>query len=190
MTDNQMGATLVSSWQWRTGSDFSLILLDETPDPFFNVYYSGWDATGDVPFGSVGIHHPSGDEKALALNDDPLLATDYYGYGSHQWEVSEWEQGTTEGGSSGSCLYDPATRLCVGTLTGGIASCSNPTGYDIYGRMDAHWSGNGTPTTRLSDWLDPLGTGALVLAGRDSFALIFADDFESGGTGRWSAHFP
>ncbi len=190
LTDNQTGATLVSSWQWRTGSDFSLLLLDETPDPSFNVYYSGWDATGDVPLGSVGIHHPSGDEKALALNDDPLLATNYYGNGSHQWEVSEWEQGTTEGGSSGSCMYNPANRLCVGTLTGGTASCSNPSGYDIYGRMDAHWTGDGTPAGRLSDWLDPLGSGVLTLAGRDSSSSIFFDGFETGDTSRWSASSP
>ena len=188
--DHQIGATLVSSWQWLTGSDFSLILLDEMPDPSFNVYYSGWDATGDAPLGSVGIHHPSGDEKALALNDDLLLATNHYGHGSHQWEVSEWEQGTTEGGSSGSCLYDPASRLCVGTLTAGTASCTNPSGYDIYGRMDAHWTGNGTPTSRLSDWLDPLGIGDLTLAGRDSDSTIFFDGFETGNTSRWSASSP
>lgn len=189
-TDNQSGATLVSTWQWRTGSDFSLVLLDQTPDPSFNVYYSGWDATGDVPLGSVGIHHPSGDEKALALNDDPLLATDYYGFGVHQWEVSEWEQGTTEGGSSGSCMYDTASRLCVGTLTAGTASCTNPSGFDIYGQMSAHWTGGGTTSNRLSDWLDPLGTGVLTLTGLDSGFVIFFDAFETGDTSRWSASLP
>ena len=189
-SQNQSGATLVSSWQWLSGSDFSLILLDETPNPLFNVYYSGWDATGNVPVGSVGIHHPSGDEKALALNDDPLLVENYYGNGSHQWRVEEWEQGTTEGGSSGSCIYDPANRLCVGTLTTGSASCSNPSGFDIYGRMDVHWNGDGTPAGRLFDWLDPLGIGVLTLAGRNPDSHIFSDGFESGDLASWSSAVP
>lgn len=167
LTQSQSGATLVSLWEWQTGSDFTLILLDETPDPLFNVYYSGWDATGDIPPGSVGIHHPSGDEKAISFNNDPLIPENYYGAGSYQWRVSQWEQGTTEGGSSGSCIYDPTSQLCVGTLTAGTASCTNTAGYDIYGRMDAHWTGNGTSSGRLSDWLDPLATGALTLEGRN-----------------------
>ena len=172
LAQNQSGATLVSLWAWTTGSDFTLVRLDQTPDPVFNVYYSGWDASGNIPPGSVGIHHPSGDEKAISFNDDPLDKVNYYGFGSYQWRINHWEQGTTEGGSSGSCIYDPTSRLCVGTLTAGTAACNDPlgppAGYDIYGRMDVHWTGDGTPQSRLSDWLDPLATGALTLAGRDS----------------------
>lgn len=168
LVQNQSGSTLISLWEWRSGSDFALVRLDQVPDPSFNVYYSGWDATGNIPPGSVGIHHPSGDEKSISFNDDPLDYDDYYGSGSHQWRINQWEEGTTEGGSSGSCIYDPVSQLCVGTLTGGTASCTVTSGYDIYGRMDVHWTGNGTAGGRLSDWLDPLATGALTLAGRDS----------------------
>ncbi len=168
LAQNQSGSTLVSLWEWQSGSDFTLVRLDQTPDPAFNVYYSGWDATGSIPSGSVGIHHPSGDEKSISFNTDPLEYDNTYGSGSHQWRISQWELGTTEGGSSGSCIYDPVNRLCVGTLTAGIASCGNMAGYDIYGRMDVHWTGDGTPEGRLSDWLDPLATGALTLAGHDS----------------------
>lgn len=167
LTQNQSGASLAALWEWRFGSDFALVVLDEQPDPLFNVYYSGWDATGNEPGSSVAIHHPSGDEKAISFDNDPLVMTDYYGQGNHQWEVGQWEVGTTEGGSSGSCIYDSTSQLCVGTLTAGTASCSLPSGYDIYGRMDAHWTGDGTPAGRLSDWLDPLGTGALTLQGRN-----------------------
>ena len=168
LAQNQSGSTLVSLWEWQSGSDFALVRLDQTPDPAFNVYYSGWDATGNIPSGSVGIHHPSGDEKSISFNTDPLEYDNFYGSGSHQWRITQWELGTTEGGSSGSCIYDPVSQLCVGTLTAGNASCANTTGYDIYGRMDVHWTGDGTPEGRLSDWLDPLATGALTLAGRDS----------------------
>ena len=109
------------------------------PDPGFNVYYAGWDATGDAPQASVGIHHPNGDEKAISVDDDPLTAEDYYGNGEHQWRVGQWEVGTTEGGSSGSCIYDAANGLCVGTLTAGAASCGNPAGHDIYAQATICW---------------------------------------------------
>ena len=165
LAQNQSGASLVSLWEWRFGSDFALILLDEIPHPTFNVFYSGWDATGTIPASSVGIHHPNGDEKSISFDNDPLLKENYYNNGDHQWRVERWDDGTTEGGSSGSCIFDAANGRCIGTLTAGTASCSNTAGYDIYGRMDAHWTGDGTPSGRLSDWLDPLGTGALTLAG-------------------------
>jgi hypothetical protein len=172
LADNQSGATLVSLWEYETGSDFALIRLNQIPDASFNVHYAGWDASGTIPPGSVGIHHPNGDEKAISFNDDPLAKVNFYGFGNHQWRISEWEEGTTEGGSSGSCLYNPSNGLCVGTLSAGTASCGNPTGFDIYGRMDAHWIGDGSSSGRLVDWLDPLGTGALTLAGADPGGLV------------------
>jgi hypothetical protein len=172
LAQNQSGATLVALWRVEFGSDFALIELDQTPDPTFNVYYAGWDASGSIPPGAVGIHHPNGDEKAISFDEDPLTMVDAYGNGSHQWRIGQWEQGTTEGGSSGSCIFNPANGLCVGTLTAGVASCSNPDGWDIYGRMDAHWEGDGSSSGRLRDWLDPLGTGAVTLQGLDPDGIV------------------
>ena len=42
-----------------------------------------------------------------------------------------------------------------------------PTQPDWYGRMYRHWIGQGTSGTRLSDWLDPLDSGAEFLDGKD-----------------------
>lgn len=167
LSQNQSGSTLVALWEWKYGSDFALVELDAVPDASFNVYYSGWDATGNTPTGGVVIHHPNGDEKAITFDYDPLRKVDHYGQGSYQWRVDQYELGTTEGGSSGSCIFDPVSQLCVGTLTAGSAACDNLSGYDIFGRMDVHWTGNGSPSSRLSDWLDPLNSGVRTLAGRD-----------------------
>jgi hypothetical protein len=82
----------------------------------------------------------------------------------------------TEVGSSGACLFDNATKRCVGNLSGGWAACDYDDSYyppigpnepDWYGRFHAHWTGGGTPETRLSDWLDPLDSGALFVDGRN-----------------------
>ena len=71
----------------------------------------------------------------------------------------------TEGGSSGSPLYDSLGRI-IGTLTGGLASCSNQEDPDYYGKFSYHWTSNGTAdTAQLRPWLDPENTGVTSLNG-------------------------
>ena len=69
-----------------------------------------------------------------------------------------WSQGTTEGGSSGSGLFDAADRV-RGQLRGGDASCSTPTNPDFYGRFDLTFPS-------VSEWLEigaaPLASGVPV----------------------------
>ena len=63
----------------------------------------------------------------------------------------------TEGGSSGSALFDNNGRI-IGQLFGGAASCSgtNDNGLiDFYGRFGVSWDNGGTAATQLKDWLDP-----------------------------------
>jgi hypothetical protein len=162
VTDTTRGATLRATW---FDSDFALVELSERPDPAYNVHYAGWDATGAVAQGSVCIHHPSTDEKAISFNDDPLTTI----WDTH-WLVDNWDQGTTEPGSSGSCLFDPDSGLCIGTLTGGTASCSLPDDPDWFGKLSLGFPGGGQPSDSLAPWLDPQGTGTLTLAGRDPVA--------------------
>jgi hypothetical protein len=220
ITQNTTGADWVASWSFADGSDFTLVELDHDPEPSYDVHFAGWDARDTVPPAGVGIHHPSADEKALSFDDDPPTVTSYDGDVSpgdgNYLRIGEWELGTTEGGSSGSCLFDPSTGLCVGTLTGGDAACGIPLP-DWYGRFHRHFSGGGTPQTRLRDWLDPLGTGVLWLAGKDPDPpptptptptvtptvtptptpqptptpdVIFGDGLESGDTSAWSKTVP
>lgn len=166
---NQAGASLVAR---EPRSDFLLLELDDLPDPEFDVFYSGWDASGAVPQGSVGIHTPQLHVKSISFNDDPLLTIGIdpdTGFldpeGDSHWQVDDWEMGTTEPGSSGSGLWDPATKLLVGTLTGGFASCFTIDS-DFYGKLSEAWEGAGSPGTRLRDHLDPLGLGVETLEGR------------------------
>lgn len=159
---SQTGATFRAG---EATSDFLLVELSEPPDPEFDVFFTGWDVSGVTPEGSVGIHHPAGHVKSISFNDDPLGMRGFIEPDTH-WEVDNWENGTTEQGSSGSCLWDPATKLCVGTLTGGLASC-NDIDFDIYGKLSVAWDVGDTPASRLRDWLDPLGLGVVTLAGRN-----------------------
>ena len=168
LAQNQTGATPLATW---SGSDFTLLELDTPANEEFNLYWSGWDRR-DVTFpGATGIHHPRVAEKRITHSSNPLRIEGYLGASGTSHLYVYWNQpGTTEGGSSGSPLYSPDGRV-IGQLHGGYASCSTsgPEQHvDWYGRVYTSWAGGGSDTTRLSNWLDPAGTGAEFIDGLDS----------------------
>ena len=147
-------------------SDFTLVELDDPPDPAWGVSYCGFSAVDVAPDGAVGIHHPGAEEKRISFDLDQTAISGYFGGGSTHINVLDWDAGTTEGGSSGSPLFDMNHRV-VGQLHGGNCTpqpCDfcDETVFDYYGRIAVSWDGGGTPSTRLRDWLDPDGTGTLV----------------------------
>ncbi len=162
LADNQTGTIFRAAY---AGSDVCLVELEELPDPEWDVTYSGWDRSdGDQP-GVVAIHHPSTDEKSISFEDDPTVTTSYLnnavpGDGTHI-RVIDWDDGTTEPGSSGSPLYSPNHHI-IGQLHGGYAACGNNES-DWYGRLSVSWNGGGSAGSRLSDWLDPIGIAPLAL---------------------------
>jgi subtilisin-like proprotein convertase family protein len=149
----------------NSASDFTLVELDEDPDPAWEVSFAGWDRSGAEATTAVGIHHPNTDEKRISFEYATTQTTSYLGTtvpgdGSHV-RVIDWDLGTTEPGSSGSPLFDQNHRV-IGQLHGGYAACGNDES-DWYGRFSVSWTGGGTSSTRLSNWLDPGGTGALTV---------------------------
>ncbi|MCP4571051.1 MAG: trypsin-like peptidase domain-containing protein [bacterium] len=163
LDQSQAGSTLLARW---SGTDFTLIELDDVPDAAFDVRWAGWDRRDRNNDASVAIHHPRGDEKSISLDEDPTTITTYAftpvpGDGSHL-RVGAWESGTTEDGSSGSPLFNEAHRI-TGQLHGGYASCDDLDRSDWYGRLAVSWEGGGDAATRLRDHLDPSATGAEFL---------------------------
>lgn len=148
---NQSVAGAVIRARFAT-TDFALLELNNRPPASYRVYMNGWNrAKARVPSG-FSIHHPSGDiKKFTPFTTSTVPAT--YGGGGQVWRVV-WSQGTTEGGSSGSPLYDN-NGLVIGQLWGGGASCTNLTAPDNYGRLSGSWDTAGTAPTRMVDWLDP-----------------------------------
>lgn len=158
----------------RTPSDFCLVeitggLEGNTVPLSYQPYFSGWNNGDAAPSTSVSIHHPSGDIKKISFDDAPAIASQ--GMGSTEpnstWTV-EWDRNTTtEGGSSGSPLFDQNHRI-IGQLWGGGASCSNLSSPDYYGRVHSSWEPAGSNNTnQLKFWLDPNNTGAEFIDGYD-----------------------
>ncbi|MCP4573938.1 MAG: T9SS type A sorting domain-containing protein [bacterium] len=182
LTDFQTGAVRRAN---SSLTDFTLLELDDAPDPAHQVSWAGWNrATGDFA-SAVSVHHPSADEKSISFEDDPTTTTSRSGYTSPgdglYIRVADWDLGTTEDGSSGAPLFDPDHRV-VGQLYGGYAACGNNES-DWYGRFSVSWNGQGSAATRLRDWLDPGDTGALtvdtVAPWSTGMAVTPADSFAS-----------
>lgn len=154
----------------NTGSDFALVELTNSIPASCTPFYAGWDATGTGGSAGVSIHHPDTDVKKISTYTTSLLSTSWSGFtnGSHWrviWAATANGHGVTEGGSSGSPLFNSAKRL-IGTLTGGSSCCdvngcdlaqSGPTFPDYYGKMSYHWENlNPNPSgEELHWWLDP-----------------------------------
>ncbi|MCU0223854.1 MAG: trypsin-like peptidase domain-containing protein [Acidobacteria bacterium] len=160
------GSTLRATW---STSDFTLVELNQPVPEAFNAFYNGWTRSTAPATEAWGIHHPAGAPKKISHSPSPLV--DGTSYGPDHWRVfwpADHSEGVTEGGSSGSPLFDQASRI-VGQLHGGGSSCTaSPSSmWDEYGKFDLSWSGGGTASSRLSNWLDPGGTGAVVLDGID-----------------------
>lgn len=153
-------------------SDFTLVELDDAVEPTANAYFAGWSREDIAPTSAIGIHHPNLEEKRISFENDACAVSSYLGSGGETHiQVNDWDIGTTEGGSSGSPLFDQNKRL-VGQLTGGGAACGNDEP-DWYGRMTVNWEGGGTAESRIKDWLDPDDTGLMFVNGRDVVACGF-----------------
>jgi len=161
-------------------SDFALLELSETPPDSFNIFYAGWSIQDIATDSSVCIHHPSGDIKKITFDYDSLATSKYAGSpgtGDSHWRIGQWEDGTTEGGSSGSPLFDKNHRI-IGQLHGGFASCESLS-EDWFGKLSISWNYGDGPDFRLRDWLDPDSTGQLALNGRfPSGLLIIVTPYE------------
>ena len=148
-------------------TDFTLLELSSFIPPSYNVHYAGWSLASGAPSSGTTMGHPRGDIRKIAFDDDVLYDN------STRW-IADLDRGTAEGGSSGSPLFDENHRV-VGHLSSALDfepnTCSGPGGDDNealigFPKLSYIWD-QGTPGQRVSDWLDPDGTGALSIDGQD-----------------------
>ena len=156
-----------------TPSDFCLVeitggLVNGTVPAAYTPYFSGWDNTETISPSAVCIHHPSGDIKKIAIENNALISTSFGGSPSNShWGVLSWDLGVTEPGSSGSPLFNQNRRI-IGQLHGGASACGASVLSDEYGKVSVSWNPAGsTSSGQLKHWLDPNNTNASFVDGYD-----------------------
>lgn len=162
----------------NSGSDFLLLEANDPTIPTaYTPFWAGWDANNTATAGGVGIHHPAGSQKKISTFTVTPSNTSWGGpFGTHwsiTWAATANGHGVTEGGSSGSPIFNNAHRI-IGTLTGGGSCCvvndcgfgTGPNAPDAYGKVSYHWQSDPGPVSaHLKSWLDPNSTGLLTMDG-------------------------
>ena len=180
------GATFKA--RYVTG-DMLLVELNNPIPSNWDVTYAGWDRSDDNPGFVVGIHHPAGDIMKISRDDSPVSKgpVTIAGQTSQVWRLNsgggDWEIGVTEGGSSGSALFDQNGRV-IGQLFGAQIAADVCDGTDdfpgatYYGRFATSWTGGGSPSLQLRSWLAPtsIGTNPLTLDALEN-VLAVNDEF-------------
>ncbi len=184
--------------------DFSLVQMNQVPPKAFNPYYAGWTLSeNSVDKQTVCIHHPKGDVKKISIDNARPVSVTFkskvmtYATEAHL-KISKWDVGTTEGGSSGSSLFDD-DHLIIGTLSGGEATCDNPVN-DFFSKFSKAWDSYEASTAKLKPWLDPLNLGSSKCQGFDPYVLspnqitnispldtLYLYDFEKKANGLWTS---
>jgi len=120
--DSAAGLTTIFK---NTGSDCHLVEIDEEIPSSYNIYLAGYNGEDVTEYTDVTcISHPSADRKKFTQHYGEVDRTGYItSDGESHWHVATWELGTTEGGSSGSPLFN-ANKEIIGQLHGGYASCT------------------------------------------------------------------
>jgi len=173
------GAKRLAAVPMDHGSDALLVeALTPIPDSY-GVYYNGWDRSGTLEPTAKGLHHPSGDVMKISTITEPLtngtwLTDDNAGARDAHFAVryAKTENGhcVTEGGSSGSGLFNNK-GLLIGTLSGGAAECDKGiNAKNMYGKLSEHWArskqDDSLQLQPLAQILDPKGDGtAMTLSG-------------------------
>ena len=148
------GATLLVN---HYESDFALLKLEENPPEDYDIYFSGWDITGNNPFNCTSIHHPVGDIKKISQHTGVAISDGWFFDDDTHWKINEWSSGITEPGSYGAPLFNENKQI-VGQLHGGESSCDNPVD-DYFGKLSHSWN------LGLKEYLDPDNTGITEIDG-------------------------
>lgn len=153
-------------------SDFLLLILKNRPVASANAYYNGWSKSTTASSSGVSIHHPASDIKKISTYSNTLTHTTWDGTPNSHWRVT-WVatangHGVTEGGSSGSPIFNNSGYI-VGDLSGGGSFCTATSQPDAYGKFSYSWSSCGaTAQLQLAPWLDKNSTNPTTLTGKDN----------------------
>ncbi|MBK9330943.1 MAG: T9SS type A sorting domain-containing protein [Ignavibacteria bacterium] len=171
LSQTMSGATLKSE---NFDTDFRLVLLNQPVPATYNAYYNGWDRSNAQPVNQTAIHHPDGAVKKISIDNQPAnTVTGFGGRLTNGFWLVVWDEGMTEGGSSGCPIFDQNHRVIGQNLGGTPANCSNPQAVQKYfGKFSESWAHGGAAGNQLKDWLDPGNTGVMTVDGIDAVTGI------------------
>jgi len=175
--------------------DFALVELNQMPPADYRPYFAGWDAQEESGYLNPYkcLHHPNGDftkyssSQNRVVQAQPDFERSLFCYKTF-WKVENWNIGATQGGSSGSPLFNSDNKI-IGCLTGGSSSCTYQKN-DYYYMLSKAWSFYSDYSKQLKHWLVPSGSSVKSMDGADPYAstngscsrVSNIDEYDSVGT--------
>src|SRR5690606_33376053 len=152
-------------------TDFALLELHGRVPSSYQPYFAGWDKNSNSAQSGVGIHHPRGNLKKIAIDNDSIFPNPITRTYTNPpksfppntvWDVY-FDEGSVIHGSSGSPLFNENKKI-IGHLSGTDVRF-NSLDRRIYGRHSVSWDHGSTPSTRLKEWLDPINSNPDEISG-------------------------
>ena len=169
MAETVSGATLLASSPLLdpvlgAGADAKLYRMNATIPASYEPVFAGWDWSGNPPVGpSAMIGHAFGEPRQVAVDDDGAEFVTIGFIPVNYWRTV-WTIGQTMGGNSGGPLLDEELRVIGTTCCVDTHLCQIQR--TLFGRLRDFWL-----TGHVAQFLDPLGTGAVVLDAYDPFGV-------------------
>ena len=177
------GGTLLAT---SPNSDFTLLRMAN--DPSAGQGFAAWTTVAPASNGATvkGIHHPGGSWKRYSEGPTTTSSPICAGLPLANFIYNDWTIGFTEGGSSGSPLFNSNWEV-IGQLFGACLfatpACNNPSQYNnVYGRFSVTFNSIGlflnsiTPDDAFED-NDTSAQAPLINAGTYGLRLVDFDDY-------------
>ena len=148
---------------YDSGNLFALLEISHDVKQQCDIAWLGWDRSTSVPSNACSIYHGSTDNLLK-------LSFDYdspYSYQGNDW-IYHWAYSYNVGNNNGAPLFNQDKRV-VGfqqynhieiTQHNGVSGLWRVARFE---KMSTSWTGGGTDDSRLSNWLDPIGTNQLTM---------------------------
>ena len=159
---------------WNS-SKFALLEIRGDLNQNSNLTWLGWDRSGAVPTSGACIHHQNLTDLRICLGqDDELSVFVFQDFSAPDWDIY-FTIGGVSNKSHGAPLLDENKRLVAHNF-GQAYYGNNPVStVGFFGKLYRSWTGGSTNTSRLSNWLDPEGTGYVVMNSSRTMIISGAD---------------
>ena len=182
------GSTLASTYTYNgatvrayySSTDFALLELGSSVSNNSALTWLGWDRGSSIPTSGTGLHYPLGNPMKISYEYDSFSTCDFNSSGVYNHWLVNFDDGVVKHGSSGSPILNQNKKV-VGQLHGNDqynshqSYCLQPRAQ--YGKFNYSWTGGGTNLTRLSNWLDPVGTNQATINSCHPMGKIIGDNF-------------
>lgn len=159
------GAEFKSAW---ANTQYALLKLTGNLKQNPKLTWLGWNRGSSYPSSGACLFHFDLSEMRISIDNNQLGGYGSYFLGNYGWET-DFDEGIGYFGMPGAPLLDGNKRI-VGTAFGGYNHVSPWLNVNAdFGKFHLSWTGGGTNSTRISNWLDPNNTGQTTM---DSYRSI------------------